>query len=337
MVSKKSTVLVTGGAGYLGSVLVPLLLEKGYQVKVLDLFFFGKKDLSQLKNKNLTLINLDARYYPENILEGVNVVFDLVSIASDNYSEDIGKQKVLDINLHSRVRTAALAKKRGVRRYILASSCGVYGNQNRLLDETSPTNPLNLYAETCLAAEKKVLTLADEKFNVTVFRQALLYGLSPRMRFDLVLNAMVLSLFQNKMLTIWNEGKQWRPLIHVKEASDAYIKSIKAQDSKVNRQIFNLGFTEHNFQINTLAKKILKALKVRDAKIVLKENKLSNRSYRVNCDKIKRALDFKVRHTPEGGAIEIYQALKRGFFRALEKTLTINWYKKMLNRNPSII
>lgn len=165
-------VLVTGGAGYIGSVLTTMLLEKGYKVKCLDRFFFGEETLKEVSsNPNLELIKDDIRWFDPEVLEDVDAVLDLASLSNDP-SGELDPSKTYDINYLGRVRVAKLSKEYGVKRYVLASTCSVYGFQEDVLNEDSPTNPLTTYAKSNVLAEKDVLSLADDKFAATALRQA---------------------------------------------------------------------------------------------------------------------------------------------------------------------
>jgi nucleoside-diphosphate-sugar epimerase len=322
-------VLVTGGAGYIGSVLIPMLLDKGYKVKCLDRFFFGRETLNDvMSNPNLELIKDDIRWFNPKILRGVDVVVDLAALSNDP-SGELDPSKTFDINYLGRVRVAKLSKEYGVKRYILASSCSVYGFQDVILDENSPTNPLTTYAKSNLMAEKDVLQLSDLSFTVTVLRQATVYGFSPRMRFDLAINGMVLGLFKNKKIPVMRNGEQWRPFIHIKDTSKAFLMVMESSEDKVNGEIFNTGSNDQNYQILPLAQMIGEALPI-PLKIEWYGSP-DQRSYRVNFDKIKKTLGFKPDYTPKEGALEVYEALEKGKVTDSIKTKTVEWYKHLLS------
>lgn len=326
-------VMVTGAGGYIGSVLVPMLLEKGYNVIALDRFFFGKDKLPQ-GNKNLEVIEDDIRFFDPAILKDVDAVIDLAALSNDPTGE-LDPVKTWSINYLGRFRVATLAKIAGVKRYILPSSCSVYGFQENLVDENSPTNPLTTYAKANLKAEKDILKLADNKFTVTVLRQATVYGLSPRMRFDLAINGMVKGFFKNGKIPILRDGSQWRPFVHVKDTSKAMILVLEAPKEKVNKQIFNVGSNEQNYQIFDLAKRIAKAI---DIPFKYEWYGLpDHRSYRVSFNKIKETLNFSPDYNAEKGAIEIWEALKSGRLNPDDpKTITVEWYKHLLKEGVMI-
>ena len=242
-------VLVTGGAGYIGSVLVKRLLKEKYNVKVLDRFFFGKDKLDSVsKNPRLKIIQDDTRWFDKKILKNVDVVMDLAALSNDP-SGELEPKKTMDINFKGRARVAKLSKEQGVKQYILASSCSIYGFRDGILNEKSPINPLTTYAKANRKAEINAMKLSDEKFTTTMLRFATVFGLSPRMRFDLAVNGMVLGFFKNQQIPIMRDGKQWRPFIHVKDVAEAYVAIIKAPKHKINGEIFNVGSDSLNYQI----------------------------------------------------------------------------------------
>jgi nucleoside-diphosphate-sugar epimerase len=322
-------VLVTGGGGYIGSVLVPRLLKENYKVKVLDRFFFGKETLDEvIKNKNLQLIQDDTRWFDPKILKGVDVVMDLAALSNDPAGE-LNPKLTMEINHKGRARVAKLSKQAGVKRYILASSCSIYGFRDGKLDEKSPINPLTTYAKANRQAEISAKKLADDKFTVTMLRFATVFGLSPRMRFDLAVNGMVLGFFKNKQIPIMRDGKQWRPFIHVKDVAEAYVTVIKAPKEKINGEMFNVGSDDQNYQILPLAKEVAKAMG-----IPFKKNWYGDpdsRSYKISFEKIHDTLDYKTKYSVSDGARETYLALKNNKVTDSLKTKTVEWYKYLLD------
>jgi len=213
--------LVTGGAGYIGVPLIEQLLEKGYKVTCLDRFFFGTETLSKLEGESrLKLVQDDIRWFDPDLLKGVDVVIDLASLSNDP-SGELKPAKTYDINYLGRLRVAKLSKEYGVKRYILASTCSVYGFHDKILTEEFSTNPLTTYAKAAVNAEKDILPLGDAGFTVVAPRFATVYGLAPRMRFDLAINAMVLRLQKTKKISVMRDGTQWRPFIHVRDVAKA--------------------------------------------------------------------------------------------------------------------
>lgn len=322
-------VLVTGGGGYIGSVLVPRLLKEGYKVKVLDRFFFGKETLnSVIKNKNLKLIQDDTRWFDPKILKNVDVVMDLAALSNDPAGE-LNPKMTMEINHKGRARVAKLSKENGVKRYILASSCSIYGFKDGQLDESSPINPLTSYAKANRKAEISAKKLADDKFTATMLRFATVFGLSTRMRFDLAVNGMVLGFYKNKKIPIMRDGRQWRPFIHVKDVAEAYVTTIKAQKDKINGEIFNVGNNNQNYQIIKLAKEVANAMSIPFKKEWYGDP--DTRSYEINFDKVKKTLGFQTKFSVSYGAKEVQNALKNGKTTDSLKTKTVEWYKYLLD------
>jgi len=326
-------VLVTGGAGYIGSTLLRLLLEKGYDVVCLDRLFFGYDSIKDIEDQ-IKVVKDDVRWFDPSILNGVDAVFDLAALSNDP-SGELDPQKTLDINYKGRVRVAKLSKKHGVKRYVLASSCSVYGFQEGILTEQSSVNPLTTYAKANVLAEKEVLPLADDSFFVTVLRQATVYGFSYRMRFDLAINGMVLSLFKNGRLRIMRDGTQWRPFVHVKDTSRAFIEVMEADKEVVNGQIFNVGSNNQNFQIFDLAKLVAESCGL--PFVYEWYGSPDKRSYKVSFDKIAKVLGFKPKYTPREGAREVFDALRDGRLSGDDlRTITVKWYKHLLEMQKFI-
>ncbi|MCW4044471.1 MAG: NAD(P)-dependent oxidoreductase [Candidatus Bathyarchaeota archaeon] len=326
-------IVVTGGAGYIGSVLSKLLVEKGYDVACLDRFFFGLDPVKEIADK-IKLIKDDIRWFKPSILRGVDAVFDLASLSNDP-SGELDPQKTLEINYRGRVRVAKLSKKYGVSRYVLASTCSVYGFQEGILTEESGLNPLTTYAKANVLAEKEILPLADKHFTATALRQATVYGFSNRMRFDLAINGMVLGFFKNGKIPIMRDGKQWRPFVHVKDTSNAFIRVLESDKELVNGQIFNSGSNEQNLQIFDLASFVAESI---DLPFNYEwYGSTDTRSYRVSFDKIKRTLGFTPQFTPKHGAKEVFSALKEGAVSADDpRTITVKWYKHLLEMHALI-
>lgn len=326
-------VLVTGGAGYIGSILTRALLEKGYKVTCLDRFFFGKDSLKDIIDR-IDLIKEDIRSFKPELLKGIDAVLDLASLSNDP-SGELDPQKTLEINYKGRVRVAELSKKYGVTRYVLASSCSVYGFQDGTITEDSDVNPLTTYAKASVLAEKEILPLGDKSFAATALRQATVYGYSPRMRFDLAINGMVLGFYKNGKIPIMRDGKQWRPFIHVKDTSNAFITVLEAEPELVNGQVFNAGNNEQNVQIFDLARLTAEAM---DLPFNYEwYGSSDNRSYKVNFNKIKKTLDFEAKRTPKDGAKEVFDALRDGRLNADDpRTITVKWYKHLLEMQDFI-
>lgn len=320
-------VLVTGGGGYIGSVLVRLLLERGHNVRVLDRLFFGKESLKDIEDR-ITLINNDIRNVDSSHFKNIDAVIDMAALSNDP-SGELDPQITLDVNYKGRVKIAKLAKKNKVEKYVLASSCSVYGFQDGILSEKDKPNPLTTYAKANILWEGDTLPLADKNFSVTVLRQATCYGFSYRMRFDLAINGMVMGFFKNKKIPIMRDGKQWRPFVHLKDTSNAFIKVIESEKEIVNKQIFNVGSNEQNYQVFDLAKLIANSIGMEF--IYEWYGSTDTRSYRVDFSKIEEVLKFKPHFTPKEGSKEIIEALKNNKLNPDDpRTITVEWYKHLI-------
>jgi nucleoside-diphosphate-sugar epimerase len=262
-------------------------------------------------------------------LKGVDAVFYLAALSNDP-SGELDPSKTLDINYLGRYRVARLSKEYGVKKYVLASSCSIYGfRDDVILDEVSPPNPLTTYAKANFMAEKDTLSLSDDAFTVTALRQATVYGLSPRMRFDVAVNAMALGLFKNNRIPVMRNGDQWRPFVHVRDTSKAFILVLESESVDVNGQVFNVGSNKQNYQIAPLARTLGDAL---TSGFDLEwYGSPDNRSYRVNFDKIEEKLGYSAAFSPAEGALEIFDSLKEGKVIDSIKTRTVEWYKHLLS------
>jgi nucleoside-diphosphate-sugar epimerase len=325
-------VLVTGAGGYIGSVLVPYLLEHGYSVIALDRFFFGKDKLPD--HKNLSILEDDIRLFDKSILKDVDVVVDLAALSNDP-SGELDPVKTWSINYLGRFRVAVLSKLMGVSRYVFPSSCSVYGFQDEVVDENSSTNPLTTYAKANLKAEQESLILSDDKFTVVILRFATVYGFSPRMRFDLAINGMVKGFFENGKIPILRDGTQWRPFVHIKDIAKAVRLAIEAPSEIVNGEIFNVGSDEQNVQIFNLAQRVAEAIGI---PFQYEWYGLpDHRSYRVSFKKIREKLGFSTDYSIEDGAIEIWKALKeKKLYPEDPKTITVEWYKKLIKEGVMV-
>ena len=324
-------VLVLGGAGYIGSVVSEMLLEQGHNVAVLDRLFFGRELMAPLqKREGLSIIKEDTRYADISVFEDVDVVMDLAGISNDPAS-DLAPRITEEINLAGARHTARLAKQAGVARYLYSSSCSIYGHNNGTgdrLNECSPKAPVSLYAKTKIGAEAELAKLNDENFTVVFLRNATVYGLSYRMRFDLVINLMTLYAYKHRKLFVTGGGQQWRPLIHVRDVARAFLMIMDAPQELVSGQAFNVGSTEQNYQIYRIAQMVRDVVPHTELEIVPDDP--DKRSYNVSFEKIERVLGFRAEKTPYEGIVEVKQALEQGRVDDSIRTKTVHYYQYLL-------
>jgi nucleoside-diphosphate-sugar epimerase len=321
-------VLVTGGAGYLGSTLVPQLLEHGHDVTVVDRFFFGDDTLPNSDSgSRLKKVRADVRWCDGQLFEGQDAVVDMAALSNDPAGALDG-WKTFEINYLGRSRVARLAHQAKVPRYLATSSCSVYGFQDGWLSETSTPNPLTAYATANILVERDNLPLGDEEFTTTAVRFATLYGLSRRMRFDLAINGMVAGALKSGKIPVMRDGNQWRPFLHVRDAARAIETVLTAPPSVVNRQIFNVGSEDQNFQIRPLAEIVSGAMTQPPALEWYGDP--DARSYRVSFEKARHAFGFKPSLGPADAVKEIESALRTGAVSQTAQTSTVGWYQHLL-------
>ena len=323
------TILVTGAGGYIGSVLVPKLLEKGYKVKAVDRFFFGE---DKLKNhQNLSKIKEDSRRIQEELFADVYAVIDLVALSNDPSGEKYEEQ-TWQINHVSRVRTANIAKKMGVNRYILPSSASIYGFQESMVDEKAKTNPLTTYAKANEKAENGILPLSDENFCVTIMRQSTVFGYSPRMRFDLAINGMTYGAWKNAKLPLMRDGNQYRPMVHIDDTTDVMCLLLDVEKTKINGELFNVGGESNNYQLKQLGEEVAQAVSRKINKQVEIEwyGDPDYRSYRVDFNKIKNVLGWEPKWDALKGASQIVEKLESGELQKNQQSITLEWYEELI-------
>jgi len=321
-----SRILVTGAGGYIGCVLVPMLLEEGYEVRALDRYFFGIERLAE--DERVEKVRMDTRRIVPEHFAGVDAVIDLAALSNDP-SGELFQDATWQINHVARVNTAHLARRFGVSRYILPSSCSIYGFQDEgvIADEASTPNPLTTYARANLRAEQGILPLADEAFCALALRQATVYGYSPRMRFDLAINGMTYGAWKTGKLPMMRDGTQWRPMVHVKDTAAAMCFMLKTDPDRIRGQVFNVGSDANNYQIKPLAERV--------AETVPRPVELEwygdpdHRSYRVSFEKIE-ALGYKATRVAEDGVAEIAGKLESGELDKSTDTITLAWYQELM-------
>jgi len=305
------SILVTGGAGYVGSWLVRRLLERNYRVRLLDNFLYGSQGLRDLAgHPHLEIIEGDISRLGTvtRAVKGVRSVIALAALVGDAACE-LDPEETIAINYESIRILADVCRRQGVDRLVLASTCSVYGaNPDLLLNEGSSLNPVSLYARTRLQAEE-VLMRHSEHFSVVILRLATVFGLSARMRFDLLVNTLTLQAMLNRRIVVFG-GEQWRPNLHVQDAADAFAMAVEVSDEKAHKGIFNVGSNQNNYTILQIANLVKK--RVPKAKLEIKADATDRRDYRVSFDKIQYVLGFQPRFTVEDGISEIVGALDGG-------------------------
>lgn len=321
-------IFVTGAGGYIGSKLIGKLLELNYEVTACDRFFFGIESLNNFQNnKFLKILKKDIRDLDTEDLKSQDIVLDLASLSNDP-SGDLDPDLTFEINGRGRIHVAKTAKDAGVQKYILSSSCSVYGKgENNDLNEKSSTHPQSIYAQSTLLAEDETMLLSDDNFSVTALRNSTVFGLSQRMRFDLVVNLMTLAAFQKQKIIVMGGGLQWRPLVHINDVVRGFISAINSPVEVVNKQIFNIGLD--NFQVKNIAYLIRETLPFR-VDIEFAPDDVDSRNYNVNFKKAKTSLGFTAEISVEKGIIEIYNALKSGSVDTGLKTITVKWYQHLI-------
>jgi nucleoside-diphosphate-sugar epimerase len=324
------TVLVIGGAGYIGSGLSRKLLNAGFNVRVLDKAVYGTQGIDELReNDDFNFLRGDMRSIEDvmDAITGVDAVVHLGALVGDPAS-GIDTQKTLEMNYHATHTIASICKYHQINRFIFASTCSVYGqsyDEERRLIEDDELNPVSMYAKTKIESEKALLDLADENFSPTIFRMATIYGLSNRMRFDLVVNILSAKAHFEGEIPIFG-GDQYRPNVHVRDAAQAYVDCLEAPIEDVGGEVFNVGSNDQNYQISEIGRKVAEVFP--EADIDWHRDKEDHRSYQVDFSKIRDVMDYEVKETIVSGAEEIKAALEGGRFQDYTAA-TYNNYKTL--------
>jgi nucleoside-diphosphate-sugar epimerase/CBS domain-containing protein len=308
-------VLLIGGAGYLGSVLARKLLDCGYKVKVFDNLTYGDEGIKGLyQNNDFEFLKGDIRNLSELVeaIRGVDAVIHLAAIVGDPACAK-EPRKTLEINYLATKNIVEVCKYFQVNRLVFASTCSVYGqsvNTNEKLDERSILNPVSLYAETKIKCEQSILNSVEDNFSPTIIRMATLYGYSPNMRFDLAVNFLTAKALFDKKITIFG-GNQWRPWLHLDDASLAFIFCLKAPIGKIRGEIFNV--LSENYKVIKIGK-IIKSI-CPDSEIYIDKKISDKRDYNVSCNKIIRVLGYKPGKKITDGIREIKEAIQKSLIK----------------------
>jgi nucleoside-diphosphate-sugar epimerase len=321
-------ILVTGANGYLGSHLVSFLLEKGHMVTAVDWMVYGRHPLAaHADNPLFRLIRGDVRSLKPDLIGTADAVCDL-AVLSNEPAAELNPELTHSINYRARRRLGLLAKALGVKRYVMASSVSIYGpSGGKEANETSPLNPLSLYGQYTKLAEETLFGLSDDEFAVTSLRSGTMFGLSRRMRFDVVLNSMVLNAFKSKKITIRGDGKQHRALIHVQDVARAFVETIEAPVEKVRGEAFNLVLG--NFSVKDIAQRIQSTLPFH-VEVAHEPGEGEKRDYRASAKKAKKAFGFTPEITLEQGIMEVYIALATTRTYPSSTTKTADVYRTLI-------
>lgn len=279
-------VLITGHLGYIGTILTPMVQARGHEVVGLDTDLYRRCTFGdEASLPSVPNIGKDVRDVERSDLEGIDAVLHLAGLSNDPLG-DLNPDLTYEINYRASARLAELAKAVGAKRFVFASSCSNYGAGGEdLLDENSEFRPVTPYGESKVLVERDVSELADEQFTPVFLRASTAYGVSPRLRFDLVLNNLVAYALATGRIYLKSDGTPWRPIVHIEDIARAYIAVLEAPREQVNNRAFNVGKTDQNFRIRELAEIVTKVAP--DCRIEYAPDAgPDKRCYRVNCDRL---------------------------------------------------
>lgn len=301
-------VMITGHNGFIGSVMVPLIQQAGHEVVGFDSYLFGKATMGP-ETPDIRSVKKDIRDAELADFDGIDAIMHLAALSNDPVG-DLEPQHTYDINHKASVRLAELAKQAGVSRYIYSSSCSIYGASggSGLVDENAPFNPVTAYAESKVAVERDVSTMASPGFSPIYMRNATAYGWSPRLRCDLVLNDLVARALLTKEITVLSDGTPWRPIVHIEDISRAFLAALEADVDAVHNEAFNVGAASENYQVKQLADIVNDVVPGCSINIT-GEAGADPRSYQVDFAKINKHLPaFEAKWNARKGAEELLTA-----------------------------
>ncbi len=303
-------VLVTGHNGYVGSVMVPMLIEAGHEVVGYDTNLYDGATFNiKAKRADIVDIDKDIRDISRDDVAGFEAIIHLAGLSNDPLG-DLNPELTYEINYHASVRLAKIAKDVGVERFIFSSSCSNYGaGVTDWLDENSDFNPVTPYGRSKVMVEQEVTKLADDNFSPTFLRSGTAYGVSRRLRFDLVLNNLTAWAFTTGRVFLKSDGSPWRPILHIEDMSLAFLAALQAPRELVHNEAFNVGQTQENYRIRELADIVAETVPGSYVEYADGAGP-DKRNYRVNSDKILSLPDYKPTWTARKGAQELYEAYK---------------------------
>lgn len=308
-------VLVTGHHGYIGSGLVPMLLDAGHDVVGLDAFFFDGCTFGS-DPVEVPALRKDVRDVVEADLRGFEAVIHLAALCNDPLG-NLNPDWTYAINHAASVRLARLARDGGVKRFLFSSSCSMYGagGPDGVMTEDAPLRPLTPYASAKVRAEEDIARLADREFSPVFLRNATVYGVSPRLRVDVVLNNLVAWAYTTAQVRVLSDGSPWRPLVHVEDVARVFAAMLEAPREAVHNQAFNVGSDAENYQVRELAE-VVRSVVPRCAVVFSPRPSPDPRSYRVDFGKLARTLPGVAGHHNAGlGVKELYGAFHDAGFR----------------------
>jgi nucleoside-diphosphate-sugar epimerase len=303
--------LLTGHLGYIGTRLVPLLIDRGHSVVGVDSDLYRRCTFGlETAIQPVPLAAEDIRDVTREHFEGVDAVLHLAALSNDPLG-DLDSDLTYEVNHRASVRLASLAKEAGVRRFVFSSSCSNYGAAGgaEFLDEQAKLQPVTAYGVSKVLVERDVSRLADDSFSPTFLRNATAYGVSPRIRFDVVLNNLTAWAFTTGKVFIKSDGSPWRPLVHVEDIARAFVAVVDAPRDLVHNQAFNIGATTENYQVRELAEIVQQTVPGSQVSFG-PEASPDTRNYRVNCDKAAKVLGFEPEWDVRRGARELYEAYR---------------------------